>query len=76
MAAEMIEVQVWVMVNDQGEYVAHDDDEQLAAEYADRIGEIAEAGGIRRVKITVKVPLPKPLEVVGTVVEEEPAAAV
>ncbi|VTT99059.1 unnamed protein product [Gemmataceae bacterium] len=73
--ATMHEVEVWVMLNDQGEYVAHEDADELAAEYAERVGEASEAGGIRRVRLTVKVPLPEPIELTGeAAAEPEPGA--
>lgn len=70
--ATMQEVEVWIMVNDQGEYVAHTDADGLTERYGEEIGDIAEAGGLRRVKVTVNVPLPEPFELTGAVkVEEE-----
>lgn len=73
MAAEMLEVEVWVLVNSEGEWVAHEDAGQLADAYGERIGELADAEGTRRVKLTVKIPLPKPIEIRGEVqVSEEP----
>ncbi|WP_439628825.1 hypothetical protein [Gemmata sp.] len=73
MAALMQEVEVWVMVNDQGEYVAHADPDKLAEVYAADVGELADAGGLRRVKLTVNVPLPEPFELRGEVKVEEAA---
>ncbi len=71
----MQEIEVWVMVNDQGEFVAHEDGDELAAEYAERVGDATEAAGIRRVRLTVKVPLPEPIELRGEVTAEpEPGA--
>lgn len=74
MAVQTCDVEVWVMVNDQGEYVAHEDNDQLAEAYGERIGELNEAGGIRRVKVKVRVPLPEVIEVEAEA-EEEPQTA-
>ncbi|MFO0823028.1 MAG: hypothetical protein U0792_07895 [Gemmataceae bacterium] len=74
MAAELCEVEVWVVVDEDGDYAVGKDSEAASEAFEADIGSSAERG-LRRVKVTVKVPLPKPLEVVGTVVEEEPATA-
>lgn len=68
--ATVQEIEVWVMVNDQGEYVAHGDADKLAGLYAEEVGEIAEAGGIRRIRLAVKVPLPEPIELTGEAAAE------
>lgn len=73
MAVEMCDVEVFVLVNSEGEYVASADADKLAQLYTDDVGDLAEAEGIRRVKLTVKVPLPKPIELVGTASETEEA---
>jgi hypothetical protein len=61
MEAELIEVEVWVMVDENGDYeVSKDaDDLQPAAGLAARM-----------VKVTVNVPTPKPVELVATVAAE------
>ncbi len=73
MAAQMVEVEVWVLVDDSGDYVASHDSDALKEAYEDKVQEIGEAAGLRRVKLTVKVPLPKPIELVGTASETEEA---
>jgi len=72
----MCEVEVWVMVDAAGDYAASDDPDLLNERYEEKVQEMSEAEGFRRVKITVKVPLPQPLAVSVDVVEEpaEPVA--
>ncbi|MBP3959440.1 hypothetical protein J8F10_29705 [Gemmata sp. G18] len=64
MEAELIQVEVWVLVDENGDYeVSKDADElQPAAGLASRM-----------VKITVNVPTPKPVELVATVAAEPDA---
>lgn len=73
MATEFKEIEVWVLVDSNGDYVAHEDSGELADAYTDRVGELSAVDGTRLVKFTVKVPLPKPIEIRGEVaVSEEP----
>ena len=39
------------------------------------VGDLADAGGLRRLKITVKVPLPEPFELTGEVAANEVPSA-
>lgn len=73
MAAEMMDVEVFVLLDADGSYVAHEDEGELNAAYEDRVQEVGEAGGLRRVKITVKVPLPTMIELTGEVAAESDA---
>lgn len=59
---DMVEVVVWVVVDENGEAAADCDRDNLEA--------ASEALATRLVKITVKVPRPKPVELVATVAEE------
>lgn len=68
-AVEMIEVEVLVMVDDQGQWEVGTDEDDLAQRWADNIGEL-EVGATRLVRVKVKVPCPKPVEVEATVAEE------
>ncbi|VTS03788.1 unnamed protein product [Gemmata massiliana] len=63
MSAELIEVEVWVLVDENGDYEVSKDAGDLQAE-----------SGLasRMVKIKVNVPTPQAVELVGTV-EAEPA---
>ena len=75
MAVQFCDVEVFVLVNSEGEYVAHESEDSLAEVYGERIGELSEAEGTRRIRVTVKVPLPKPIELTGAVVAVEEEAA-
>lgn len=76
MAVELCEIEVWVVIDEDGDYAAGTGREDAETAFEDSIG-FSNEKATRRVRVTVKVPLPKPLEVVGTVVEddEQPAAA-
>lgn len=68
MATELVECEVWVMVGEDGQYTCHTDPDLLRERFDE---ECAEAGLVTRVvKLTVKVPAPKPVELVATVAEE------
>jgi hypothetical protein len=70
MATEFATIEVWVMIDEGGDYVADASEENLGQRYADDIGG-DEGVARRKVKITLKVPLPKPIELTGEVPEEE-----
>lgn len=74
MAVTTGEIEVFVMVNDEGEYVAHEDEMELAARYEEMIGELGDATGLRTVRVKLRVTLPTPIEVEGEVAVEESAA--
>ena len=72
MAVEMCEIEVWVKINDQGEYEVGTNDEEAKDRFEETIGDDG-LKGTRFVKLTVKVPLPKPIEIVGEVTMSEEA---
>lgn len=74
MATEYVTVEVWVMVDEVGQYVAHEDEGALPETWTDRIGNLEDCEGVRRVKLTVKVPLPTVIELSGEVTADESAA--
>ena len=73
MATKYALVEVWVAVDENGDYVAHHDPAELSQAYEDAVRPVAEAEGMRRVKLTVKVPLPEVIELTGEVAVEEDA---
>ena len=75
MAVEYTTVEEWVLVDSDGNYVVRADDSDLTEAYEEAHQPIGEAGGTRRVKLTVKVPLPTPIELCGEVECEESASA-
>lgn len=74
MATQYATVEVWVMVDAAGDYVAHSDADSLAEVWEERIGDVKDAEGFRRVKLTVKVPLPTVIELAGEVTADEAGA--
>lgn len=71
MATKYTTVEVWVMVDDGGDAVATHDPDRLAEMYEECVQEVSLAGGLRRVKLTVKVPLPTVIELTGEVTVDE-----
>ena len=69
------EVTVWVLVDESGNFVAHHDADKLQGAYEEDIGEFTLTDGTayRTLKLTVKVPTPRPVELSATVAAE-PAA--
>ncbi len=59
--------EVWIMVDEAGDYVVAVQESDLADRYAEDIQDIGNAGGLRRIKIVVTVPLPVTVELVGVV---------
>jgi hypothetical protein len=68
-------LEVWILVDSDGDYVASHDADALNGMYADELQELEEAAGIRRIKVTLTVPLPTPIELTGEVAAE-PVAGV
>ncbi|MBP3954001.1 hypothetical protein J8F10_01645 [Gemmata sp. G18] len=64
MEPELVEVEVWVLVDSNGDYEVSKDSEELQP-----------AAGLssRMVKVTINVPTPKPVELVATVAAEPDA---
>jgi len=61
MPAEMVEAEIWVMVDEDGNYTVADTRDNLEAP----------AGLATRVlKLTVNVPKPRPVELVATIADE------
>lgn len=63
------QVEIWLLVDADGNYVATHDEAELGDSYENCIGTLAEAAemGCRRVKVTLTVPLPVTTELTGTV---------
>lgn len=61
MATEMLEVEVWVKVNESGEYDVGHDEDTACERFLEN--EFHEGESVRLVKLLVKVPKPRPLTV-------------
>ncbi len=67
----MCEVEVWIVIDENGDYAVAATQEAAVERFADEVGgELA----TRQVKVTLKVPLPKPLEMTGEVPAEPEGA--
>lgn len=71
MATRYEEIEIWVLVNEVGDYVASDDADLLNERFEECIGDVSDQQGLRRVKVTLKVPVPTVLEVSGEVAVSE-----
>ena len=72
--ATMQTLEVWVMVGADGQYVADGDPARLNDRWEEDCGDIADAEGLRRVRLTVRVPLPEVIELSGEVQVSEAAS--
>jgi hypothetical protein len=67
---ELVDVTVWVLVDENGDAVSDCDPSHLKDEYEADIGELDPATATRLVKVTLRIPKPKPIELAGTVPAE------
>lgn len=74
MASEFCQVEVWVVVDENGDYVVDTASDSAEEKYGDDIGRTGIA--TRMVKVTLKVPYPKPIEVTAELPEESSEVAV
>lgn len=63
----MAEIEVWIVVDENGDYTVGADLDSAAERYGEDVGGDNGSLGIRHVKVTLKVPLPKPIELTGEV---------
>ena len=76
MATTYKTVEVWVVIDSDGDYDVGPDRESADERYTETIADFGHAAGIRRVKVTVTVPLPTVIEVEAECEgDEEPVAA-
>jgi len=64
------EIEVWILVDEDGGAVADCDPSHLRDEYETDVGELDVTKAMRQIKVTLTVPLPKPIELTGTVPAE------
>lgn len=76
MAVEMCEVEVWVLVDENGDAVADVNPEHLRDEYEADVGDLEPQMARRVVKITVRIPKPRPVELVAVIGDEPQTAEV
>lgn len=67
------QIEVWVLIDESGDYVAWHDADTIHEQYDAEVGGDRDTLSMRRVKVTLTVPLPKPVELVGTVTAEPDA---
>jgi hypothetical protein len=76
--SEKCNAEVWVVVDDCGDYAVGKSQEDAAEKYEETIQQLSSASGIRYVQLTVAVPLPVPVVVEVDVpeTEDEPVVSV
>jgi hypothetical protein len=72
MATQYAEVEVWVVVDQDGDYECAPSQSDAEERFTDNVSEQPE--GKRLVKLTVKVPLPTVIELAGEVTADESGA--
>lgn len=65
----MVDIEVWVLVDEGGDYQVGATADDVAERYQSEVG-ADDATAKRLVKVVLKVPLPKPVELVGEVPAE------
>lgn len=73
---DVVECELFLIVNASGEYIAHEEENDLMERWVDEANGFQGGEAQRVVRIVVKVPRPKPVEVVVTVAPEPDAATV
>jgi hypothetical protein len=72
---EFATVEIWVLVDQDGDYAAGTDPDTLHEVYDDTVGGDRDTLSMRRVKVTLTIPKPKPVELTGTVPAEPVAGS-
>lgn len=67
----MASLEVWICVDDNGDYATGNDVESARGEYENTVQPLADAGGFRLVCISVSVPLPTAIEASVNVPESD-----
>ncbi len=67
-----VEVEIWVLVDENGNYAANTVEDELDQRYAEEIGSTDVA--TRRIKVKLTVPLPAVVELSGVVPVDDSAA--
>lgn len=73
---ELVEVVAWVLVDEHGNWVVDADPDHVGERWEEEIGERCSSDATRLVKVTVKVPKPRAVEVAVTVPDLPDDAAV
>jgi len=60
-------IEIWAMVDSDGDYVASHDYSRLSDLYEEDVQTCSEADGLRKIKITLNMPLPTVVKLVGEV---------
>jgi hypothetical protein len=68
------DLEVWVMIDDNGDAVVSLDPDTLAEKYEEDVQACSDAGGLRRIKVTLTVALPTVLEAAVKAPDLEEAA--
>jgi hypothetical protein len=75
MAATYKTIEVWVVIDQDGDYAAGADRTAADEQFEATVNDFASSDGIRRVRVSVRVPLPTVLEVSAEVSEDDAAEA-
>jgi hypothetical protein len=67
---ETVDVTVWILVDQDGDYVCTLDRDDLGTLYGEVFTELTSEITTRYVKVTVQVPKPRPVELTATIAAE------
>ena len=67
---ELIEIEVLVLVDENGQWEVAEDAEKLKERYEETVGELDAGTATRLIKVKLKVPTPKPVELEAEIEED------
>ena len=69
---KMTECEIWLIVDEDENFVAAETEVAAAERYQGEVSDDAGEKAIRRIRVTVKVPVPETINAVAVVADEEP----
>lgn len=66
----LLEIEVLVLVDENGNWEVASDNEKLKALYEENVGELDAGTATRLIKVKLKVPCPKPVELEAEIEED------
>lgn len=67
---QTMQVEVWILVDESGDYALAKDEDSLSESYENDIQPVADAGATRRIKVLLTVPMPEAVTLTGVVPAE------
>lgn len=71
---EIVTAELWVLVDERGNYVCHVEQQKLTDQYEKDVGGLDAGTASRLLRITVTLPKPRPVQLAGEVAAEHSVA--